>query len=83
MPTRNVLLLTVGQNIRAARVAQGLSQEDLALKAHLDRTYVGGVERGERNLGMINLCRIASALGVLPADLLQNVVYAPERGDDS
>jgi transcriptional regulator with XRE-family HTH domain len=47
-----------------------MSQEDLALACELDRTYIGGVERGERNLGLLNLVLIARALRVQPADLL-------------
>lgn len=56
--------------MRALREAQGLSQEEFAALAGLDRTYVGGIERGERNAGVLNVCRIAQALGVSPANLL-------------
>ena len=59
-----VLLKKVGRNIREARKAKGLSQESLALEAGLDRSYVGGVERGERNIAVLNLARIAKALGI-------------------
>ena len=48
-------LKIIGYNIRSLRENQGFSQESFALKAGLDRTYVGGVERGERNLSVINL----------------------------
>jgi transcriptional regulator with XRE-family HTH domain len=64
-------LLSLGRAIRARREVLGLSQEALAHACNLDRTYIGGVERGERNLGMINLWRIADALGVHPAELLR------------
>jgi transcriptional regulator with XRE-family HTH domain len=47
----------------------GLSQEALAAKAGIHRTYVGGVERGERNVGLKNILRLAAALGVHPRDL--------------
>jgi transcriptional regulator with XRE-family HTH domain len=49
---------------------KGLSQESLALASGLDRTYVGGVERGERNISVINIYKIAAALGVPAKELL-------------
>jgi transcriptional regulator with XRE-family HTH domain len=60
-----------GQRVRAVRKEKGLSQEALALACSLDRTYVGGVERGERNISLINIYKIARALGVAEADLLK------------
>ena len=56
------LLCEFGSLIRLLRKEKGLSQEDLAFKCGLDRTYIGGVERGERNVGLINIIRIANAL---------------------
>jgi len=53
-----------GERIRNLRKQQGLSQEALALACNLDRTYIGGVERGERNISLINICKIAEALRV-------------------
>ena len=53
-----------GLRLRQLRKEKGLSQETLALSCDLDRTYVGGVERGERNIGLVNIYRIAEALGV-------------------
>lgn len=58
-----------GQRVRSLRLEQGQSQEDLAHRAGLDRSYVGGVERGERNISLDNIHRIAAALGVAPAAL--------------
>jgi len=58
------LLLQLGRRIRTIRKAQGLSQEELADKAGLDRTYVGGIERGERNVSVLNLAKIGVALQV-------------------
>ena len=66
-------LKKIGLNIRNARKEKGMSQESLALEADLDRSYVGGVERGERNISVVNLKKIADALKVPSSQLLQNV----------
>ena len=70
MKEKKSILQQFGNNIRALREAQGLSQEDFAALAGLDRTYVGGIERGERNAGVLNVCRIAHTLEVSPSRLL-------------
>jgi len=57
-------LQQVGQNIRDARQLTGLSQEKFALVCKLDRTYISDVERGERNISLLNLRKIANALKV-------------------
>ena len=57
------VLREFGRRVRVARDAHGWTQEDLAAEADLDRTYVGGVERGERNLALLNLNKLALALG--------------------
>ncbi len=62
---------TVGRNIRRLRRARGLSQEDLAAEIGVHRTYMGGVERGERNLTLRSLERLAERLGVSPVGLLE------------
>ena len=55
------ILREFGQRVRNARIARGWTQEDLAEKASLDRTYIGGIERGERNPALLNLNKLASA----------------------
>lgn len=63
--------VTVGRTVRQARQRAGLSQEALADKAGIDRTYVSGVERGLRNPTVTILARLAAALGIEVADLLR------------
>jgi transcriptional regulator with XRE-family HTH domain len=53
-----------GQRVRELRTEKGLSQESLALACDLDRTYIGGIERGERNVSLVNIEKIAAALRV-------------------
>jgi transcriptional regulator with XRE-family HTH domain len=53
-----------GQRVRELRSGKGLSQEALALACDLDRTYIGGIERGERNVSLVNIQKIAVALDV-------------------
>lgn len=61
-----------GARVRAERERLGVSQEELADRAGLHRTYVGGVERGERNVGLLNILRLARALGVSPSTLFKD-----------
>ena len=60
-----------GARVRYLRLAAGLSQEELAHVSKLDRTYVGGIERGERNPSLKNILRLAAALKVSPELLFQ------------
>jgi len=68
----NPLLTSLGSAIRGRRQQLGLSQEGLALESGLDRSYVGGIERGEHNLAIVNLHRIAKALNLQVSELLRN-----------
>ena len=58
-----------GDRVRELRKLKQLSQETLALACDLDRTYIGGGERGERNISLVNIYKIAEALGVGAKDL--------------
>ncbi|PAL19793.1 helix-turn-helix domain-containing protein [Sphingopyxis sp. GW247-27LB] len=65
-----LLRSTVATNVRRYRLARGLSQQDFAHEIEMDRTYYGGVERGERNVSIDNIERIATGLGISPHLLL-------------
>ena len=67
----------LGRNLRNLRKAKGLSQEAFADALDIHRTYMGGLERGERNVTLKTVERIASALGIDPAQLL--LAAAPEQ----
>lgn len=60
-----------GERVRQLRLTIGLSQEDLAFKAGVHRTYLGSIERGERNPSLKNIAAIANALGVDISDLFR------------
>ena len=67
----NSILKTFGIRIKAIRLQRGLSQEQLGLIAELDRTYISGIERGLRNVSLINLEKLALALNTEPVELLK------------
>ena len=60
----------VGSRIRKYRLAKGLSQEELAFEADLHRAYIGQIERGEKNIGVQNLQKIATALKIKMSKLI-------------
>lgn len=62
-------LIQFGLQLRALRSERGLSQEQLGLIAGLDRTYISGIERGVRNVSLINIFRIAAALEIEASEL--------------
>jgi transcriptional regulator with XRE-family HTH domain len=68
--SKDPILIALGDAIRRTRATKSLSQEALADLAGLDRSYMGGIERGEHNVAIINLSKIADALGVRPSTLL-------------
>lgn len=66
------ILKKFGKRVKALRLQKGVtSQMALANKAGLDRTYVGGLERGERNVALINISKLAKALGVELGELFK------------
>lgn len=72
-PTYNgaIELIALGRVIREIRSIQGLSQEGLANQIGIDRSYMGGVERGEHNITLMNIVKIAETLQISPSDLLK------------
>ena len=66
-----IFLKKIGKRIRKLRLEASLSQEKLAFQSNLDRTYIGSVERGERNIAIINLNKIAKALNISVSKLLE------------
>jgi transcriptional regulator with XRE-family HTH domain len=67
------VLLRFGETLRKRRLALGLSQEEFADRCGLDRTYISGIERGRRNVGLRNLHLIAIALGLTVSQFLEGV----------
>ncbi len=71
MPTKHEVCQSFGRTVRQIRHALELSQECLADRARIHRTYIGGIERGERNPTLTMIVRLAEALRVPPAKLLE------------
>jgi transcriptional regulator with XRE-family HTH domain len=61
-----------GSRLRQIRQNMGLSQEELAHLCNLDRSYMGGVERGERNISLVNIHKIADALNISPREFFND-----------
>jgi transcriptional regulator with XRE-family HTH domain len=68
----NSILRKFGDKVKSLRLEKGWSQEDLGNRAGLHRTYIGSIERYERNVSLLNVERIAKALGVHIKDLLRD-----------
>lgn len=73
MRKKHPALIKLGKRIRELRKAKGFSQESFAYEVGLDRTYMGSVERGERNVAAINLIRIAKTLKVEVGELFPSI----------
>lgn len=73
MKKKHPALIKLGQKIRKLRKDQGFSQESFADEVGLDRTYMGGIERGERNIAALNMIRIAKALRVEMGELFPSI----------
>jgi transcriptional regulator with XRE-family HTH domain len=71
--TENYQLKIFGEQVRKLRKARGLSQEELAELAQRHRNYIGGIERGDRNVAFLNIVRLAKALGVSLSELLEGI----------
>jgi hypothetical protein len=71
MTKKRDILIKFGDKIRELRKEKGLSQEELSFKADLHRTYIGMIERAEKNITLINIEKIANALDVSINDILK------------
>ncbi len=65
------ILIALGLAVRQSRAEMGLSQEALAVDANMDRSYVGGIERGEHNITVMNVVKLADALNTKPSLLFE------------
>ncbi|MDC1465848.1 helix-turn-helix transcriptional regulator [Polaribacter sp.] len=71
MVLKKEILIKFGLNVREIRVKKGLSQEELAYKADMHRTYIGMIERAEKNITLLNIQKIANALELKIQDLVE------------
>jgi transcriptional regulator with XRE-family HTH domain len=81
MARKSDIVEIFGQRIRELRIAQGLTQEDLAELSDLDRTYVNGIERGKRNVGLRNVGALAIALRVPPTQLFEGIILSETKAE--
>lgn len=73
MKSNSNILIKFGKNVRDLRKAKELSQEELAYKAGLHRTYIGMIERAEKNITLVNIKKLANALNVELKVLFENL----------
>lgn len=73
MISKRKILIKFGEKLREIRKAKGLSQEELSFKADLHRTYIGMIERAEKNITLANIEKIANALNVDIKDLFDDI----------
>ena len=76
---KNEYLIRLGSKVRERRIKSGLTQEQLAFNSGLDRSYVGGIERGERNISIITLIKLSNILGCAIHDLVRGIDNERER----
>ena len=70
MKSKKKILIKFGERVRKIRKEKGLSQEELSFRADLHRTYIGMIERAEKNITLTNIGKIAKALGVSIKELM-------------
>ncbi|HEY0280160.1 MAG TPA: helix-turn-helix transcriptional regulator [Solirubrobacterales bacterium] len=80
MPDRGEALARFGRNLRSPRLAAGLSQEELAVRAGVSRSYVGRLEAGVSECRFITAMALADGLGVGIEDLIDGIASAPDAG---
>ena len=66
----NNILTLFGQNLVKVRKELGWSQEQLSIASGIGRSYMSGIERGRRNLGLLNICKLAETMGIKPSMLM-------------
>ena len=71
------VLQLFGEHVRALRQKLGLSQEQLASLSELDRTYISGIERGKRNISLLNVVKLASSLSITSSELMDFPMVLP------
>lgn len=71
--TQNEVLAIFGANVQKERQSKELSQETLAELAELDRTYISSIERGKRNVSLVNIVKISNALSISPSKLFEGI----------
>lgn len=79
MPHRQTILKAFGQLIVGQRQRLGISQEELAFRSELDRTYISGLERGVRNPSLTAIVKVAHGLGITVDKLLKGLQTEPRR----
>ena len=77
--SKKKVLLSLGHLVKQRRIALGISQEELGLRANLDRTYISGVERGVCNPSLTALVNIASGLGITVSNLLDHLEIQSDK----
>jgi transcriptional regulator with XRE-family HTH domain len=77
--SKQKILRALGHLVKQRRTALGISQEELGMRANLDRTYISGVERGLRNPSITALTSLASGLGITVSNLLENLEIEAEN----